>query len=154
MEHFGAELAADRCGQRKNVVTNETHDTNSHKASKESLDGEGNVAGFLSGHERRMSAGKFDGDIGSGVSGADDEHFARSKLRRVAIVIGMQLLDGRMKIFRERRRARLLVVGHGDDNVFRLELFVAGGDEEAIAMFGDAIDAQAGADRQVESSGI
>src|SRR6476660_7383457 len=69
VKHFGPEFATNRCGERKNVMADEAHDANGHKASEEAFNWEGNVAGFLARHDCGMSAGKFDGDIGGGVAG-------------------------------------------------------------------------------------
>src|SRR5262249_45050661 len=97
---------------------------------------------------------KLDGDIGCGVSSSDDQNLTRLKLPRVAIVSGMQLFDRRVKVRRECRCARLLVVGHGYDDIFGFEPFAASGDKEVITAPGYAVDSETVANGKVETARI
>ena len=61
------------------------------------------------------------GDIGSRVARADHENAALLKLRKVAIVVRMQLPDLRVEPWREARHDRLLHHAGRHDGVVRLE---------------------------------
>src|SRR5215831_4866813 len=154
MQHFGPQLASDRRGQRKNVVAQETHDSNAEVAEEETLNRKWNVTGFCAGHQRSASARKFDGNVGRRVAGTHYENFARLKLSRIAVVRRVKLFDGWMKSSRELRRARFLVIGHGYDHIFRFELFGPGRNVKAVPAARNAIDAYAGSNRQVETPRI
>ena len=101
-----------------------------------------------------MSTRQLQSDFGARVSNADEEDSALLQLRRVPVVVRMKLNNARIEIPSERGRPGLLVIGHRDDHIFRLETQIPCRHDEAFALFREGVHLDAVSDGQMESIGI
>ena len=97
--------------------------------------------------------GGLERDVGAGVRQPDDEDRAVAELRRVAVLVRVQLPDRRVELGGERRDVGLAERPGRDDDLARGEAPAVGGrhDEAAVDRL-DAIDARPAPDGQVEPS--
>src|SRR6516164_7408117 len=65
------------------------------------------------------------GDLRAGLRAADDQHSPRQKLLRVAIAVGMKLLDPGWKGAAQSGKLRRLIEARRNDNVARYNPFAA-----------------------------
>ena len=104
--------------------------------------------------EKNLSPGlvEFLRNLRAGLGAADDQHGPRQKLLRVAITVGMKLLDSGWKCTAQSGILRRLIEARRNDNVARFQPFAAVNLDDiiaAVAVALDRSDARAVANRQV-----
>jgi hypothetical protein len=110
----------------------------------------GSISVDLPGQDRRVLARHLEGDVRPRMARADHEDRALAQLRRIAVVAGVQLRDRRIQVTGEVGHDRRLERAGGHDHLLSLEPAVGGGNDVALAVRREAVDAHAGAYRQVE----
>ena len=145
-----ANLAADRRADREHVVPDEAHAPKQEIARDERLDAEGDRRRLLAGEPGRVVLHDFHGDVGARIADADHEHGTICELRRALYSSECSWTMRGSSLACERRRPRLLEVGHRDHHVVGGERLVAGGDAESVAVARQPVDAGARADGEIE----
>ena len=94
-----------------------------------------------------MRVGHVEGDLRTRLSGPDDEHAALLQLGRVPVGGRVQLHDARVELGSKCGHPLTLVCTRRHHDVVGLEAAVAGHELEAVAVPGEAVDADARLDR-------
>ena len=101
-----------------------------------------------------MGARQLERDLGARVARPHDEDAAVPELRRVAVLAGVQLDDGRIELLRECRPPGSLPVGHRDHDVVGLEPPIAGGQDEPVAVLREPVDLDTGLHGELKPRGV
>ena len=109
------DLAAERRLDREHAIGQEPRD-GQNEPRDAALDVERHLAMHATRQHGRMRRGDLEGDVGARVAAAHDERRPRLKLRRVAVLVRVQLDDRRVEVARELRDDRLLERPRGDDD--------------------------------------
>src|SRR5689334_12723378 len=120
-------------------MSDESHQASKKIARYEGVNRPGYVTALFAGDPGAVRARNFHSNVAARIAHADDEHAAIPQLRRVLVIVRMQLHDARIEFTSERRNTRLLVVGHSHDDVVRFEAMPAGAELKASAFFPQSI---------------
>ncbi len=92
-QEFRTQSAADGIVDVQYLMADKFNQAHQEESRKRSLDSKRNMTGFLAGHPDFSAGGArdFDSDVGCGISRADDQHGTIQELRRVGVVVRVNL---------------------------------------------------------------
>ena len=98
--------------------------------------------------------GQFQGDLGTGVARADDQHWAAGQLGRAAVVTRVQLSDAGVQLSGERRNDREVVSPGGQHHVAGPPAARSGHDQQVRAVSAHGLDPHAQLHGQFDLLGV
>src|SRR5205823_1640548 len=101
-----------------------------------------------------VSLGHLHRDIGSRVSGPDQENASGTELGGIAVFAGVHLHDPRVELGSEGGDRRRPVEAGGHDHVLGLVPVLAAFDDVAVAVLGEPVDGHPGTNRKLEARRI
>src|SRR5262245_59497207 len=136
------------------MVTDKTHQPDQEVSGDEGLNWPGNMPRFFSGNPGRMRLRYLNCDVCSRIPYSNDQHSSFLQLRRIAVVMRMQLYDVRPQLPRKRGYAWNLIVGHRYNDIFRFKAFPARVYQKAAIFSPEPLYSDAVADREMKVSRV